>query len=206
LILGLLEPTSGQLDVLGRRATRLARLRSQIGYVPQRLGIDMNFPASVKDVIISGCYGQLAMFQRLPAKRKARVGELMDLTGVSVYADQPIGDLSVGQQQRVFITRALVADPQLLIVDEPTSGVDIAGQARFFELIGSLRKEFALTVIMVSHNIDQLAKHADYLVCLNRTLHWHDTKRPLDLHMIEEVYGCELRAHIDHYHTEGHHH
>lgn len=206
LILGLLKPQSGAMDVFGRPAAKLGRLRSHIGYVPQRLGLDPNFPASAKDIALSGCFGQLGMFERLPAHRRDRTAELMELTGMTEYADRPIGELSFGQQQRVFITRALVADPKLLIVDEPISGVDTAGQIRFFELIQSLRKELKLTVIMVSHNVDQLIEHADFLACLNKTLHWHDTDTKLDIRVLEEIFGCELHAHVDHYHAPGEEH
>ena len=116
--------------------------------------------------------------------------------GVAGFADRPIGQLSGGQQQRIFITRALVGSPELLVVDEPISGVDTAGQARFFDLIDQLRRQFKLTIFMVSHQIGQLIGKADFLACLNRTLHWHDTKTTLDIKILEHVYGCELEAYL----------
>jgi len=203
IILGLLEPQSGEAEVFGGPAGQLGTSRGQIGYVPQRLAIASHFPASVRDVVVSGCFGQLGPLGRVPKRRKDRTEELMELTGVKEYADRPIGELSGGEQQRVFIARALVADPMLLIVDEPISGVDTAGQVQFFELVNTLREEFKLTIIMVSHNIGQLVNHADYLGCLNKTMHWHNPKEGVDIDLIEQVYGCELRAHLDHYRRKG---
>ncbi|NLE29290.1 MAG: ABC transporter ATP-binding protein [Phycisphaerae bacterium] len=196
LILGLLKPQKGQIEVFGTPATKLGRLRSFIGYVPQRFDLDWRFPATVWDIVISGCFTKVSPFQRISGERKARARHLMAMTGVDQFIDRPIGQLSGGQQQRVFIARALVSDPKLLVLDEPTSGVDTAGQVQFFELIQTLRNELKLTMIMVSHNIGQLIHYSDYLACLNRTLHWHESSKGLDVHLIEQVYGCELREYL----------
>ncbi len=196
LILGLLEPRKGTVEVFGCPASRLNGLRTQIGYVPQRFDLDWRFPASVWDIVISGCFPQLSMFQAVSRERKQRARNLMELVGVDAFVDRPIGQLSGGQQQRAFIARALVADPKLLVVDEPINGVDTAGQIQFFELIQKLRAELKLTIMMVSHDIGQLLRYSDYLACLNKRLHWHQGGTRLDIKMIEEVYGCELRAYL----------
>ncbi|MFA5866032.1 MAG: ABC transporter ATP-binding protein [Phycisphaerae bacterium] len=196
LVLGLLAPQGGQIDVFGRPTRELNSLRSWIGYVPQRLDLDWKFPATVWDIVISGCFGRRTVFQSIPPERKKRVRDIMAMTGISGLSDRPIGKLSGGQQQRVFITRAVVSDPKLLVVDEPTSGIDTAGQAQFFDLIQKLRAELKLTVLMVSHHIGQLAHYSNYLACLNKQLHWHDSSLGIDIKMIEEVYGCELHTYL----------
>jgi len=196
LVLGLLEPQDGRVEVFGRSASKLGVLRARIGYVPQRFNLDWRFPATVWDIVISGCFSQVPLLAATPPERKQRARELMVLTGIDGLADRPIGKLSGGQQQRVFIARALVADPELLIVDEPTSGIDAAGQVQFFDLIQKLRSDLKLTILMVSHHIGQLAGHADYLACLNKTLHWHDSSQGINIKMIEEVYGCELHSYL----------
>jgi zinc transport system ATP-binding protein len=196
LILGLLKPQKGEVEVFGRPAVKLNGLRSLIGYVPQRFDLDWRFPATVWDIVISGCYTKVSPFQRISGERKARARHLMAMTGVDKFMDRPIGQLSGGQQQRVFIARALVSDPRLLVLDEPTSGVDTAGQIQFFELIQKLRNELKLTMIMVSHQIGQLIHYSDYLACLNRTLHWHESSKGMDIKLIEQVYGCELKEYL----------
>jgi zinc transport system ATP-binding protein len=197
LILGLLKPQTGQIEVFGHSVAKLNSLRAQIGYVPQRLDLDWRFPATVWDVVISGCYSKVPLFHRISGERKARARHLMGLVGVEEFADRPIGQLSGGQQQRVFIARALAADPKLLVVDEPTSGVDTAGQIQFFDLIQKLRNELKLTIIMVSHNIGQLIHYSDYLACLNKRLHWHDSSEGVNVKLIEQVYGCELKSYLE---------
>jgi zinc transport system ATP-binding protein len=197
LILGLLPLHIGEINVFGQPVGRLKGLRNQIGYVPQRLDLDWRFPATVWDVVISGCFSKIPPFHRISSERKARARHLMNLVGVDEFSDRPIGQLSGGQQQRVFIARALVSDPKLLVVDEPTSGVDTAGQIQFFELIQKLRNELKLTMIMVSHNIGQLIHYSDYLACLNKHLHWHDSAEGVNVQLIEQVYGCELKSYLE---------
>jgi len=196
LILGLLKLQHGQIEIFGRPIDQLNGLKASIGYVPQRFDIDWRFPATVWDIVLSGCYSGTSFFKTITPERKKRVRDIMSMTGTDTVADRPIGQLSGGQQQRAFIARALVADPRLLVVDEPTSGIDTAGQIQFFDLIEKLRHELKLTVLMVSHHIGQLAHHADYLACLNRRLHWHDTSHGVDIKIIEEVYGCELQSYL----------
>jgi zinc transport system ATP-binding protein len=196
LILGLLPPQQGHIEVFGRPATRLDGMRTWIGYVPQRFDLDWRFPATVWDIVISGCYGRTALLQAIPSDRRKRARDIMGLVGIQTLSDRPIGQLSGGQQQRVFIARAIVSDPKLLVVDEPTSGIDTAGQVQFFDLIQKLRSELKLTILMVSHHIGQLARYANYLACLNRRLHWHDSSQGLNIKMIEEVYGCELHRYL----------
>ena len=194
LVLGLLRPNQGRIEVFGQPPERLGRRRHLIGYVPQRQQVDWSFPASVREVVAMGGYAKLGPLRWPGPRMTARVEELLELMGMREHAGAQIGSLSVGQQQRVFIARALVAEPRLLILDEPTVGVDSAGRQSFYELILDLKARFGLTVLMVSHDIDQLAHYADQMACLNRAVYWHDHAERLSDEVLNHVYACELDA------------
>lgn len=210
LIMGELRPDRGRIEVFGYSPQRLGRLRHLIGYVPQRQEVDWTFPASVRQVVTMGGYAKAGLLRPVDRATRGRVAELLDLMGMADQADSRIGSLSVGQQQRVFIARALVSEPKLLILDEPTVGVDSAGQQAFFELLLDLKRRFALTVLMVSHDIGQMEHYADQVACMARTVHFHDKAELLSQGVLEEVYACELdafytrRAELNDDHALGH--
>jgi len=194
LILGLLEPQSGEVRVLGRDPRTLGRERRLLGYVPQDTSVRKNFPASVLDVILMGTYASLGLL-RWPGKaERDRAREAINHVGLEGLEDRPASHLSGGQQQRVAIARALVAQPRLLLLDEPTSGLDTGGQSKLFALLEELRKHYNLTVVMVSHDVTALAHYADELACLNRSLHWHDRSELISEAVLRTVYACELDA------------
>jgi len=197
LIVGLLPVTDGRLEVFQTDPSRLGPRRRWIGYVPQRHRIDPNFPATALDVVLMGAAQLVGLGRRYPRELRQRAREMLERTGVGELWDRPIGCMSGGQQQRVFLARALITQPRLLILDEPTSGVDSLGQQRFLHLVRTLRDELGLTVIMVSHDVAQLSYYADQIACLNRTLHWHDKASLLTEHVVNSVYQCELDAYIE---------
>lgn len=197
LIVGLLPVTSGRLEVFKTDPSRLGPRRSLIGYVPQRHRIDANFPVTAWDVVLMGAASLVGLGRRYPREIRNRAHVLLERVGVGELAERPIGQMSGGQQQRVFLARALVTNPRLLILDEPTSGVDSMGQQQFLHLVRSLRDELGLTVIMVSHDVAQLSYYADQIACLNRTLHWHDKASLLTDRIVRDVYQCELDAYVE---------
>jgi zinc transport system ATP-binding protein len=197
LILGELPVQTGTIEVLGKAPAKLGADRSLIGYVPQKHEIDRNFPATALDVVLMGATGKVGLFRRLPRALRERAAELLERVGVGDLRDRPIGRMSGGQQQRTFIARALISEPRLLILDEPTGGVDSAGQQQFLHLIRDLRNELQLTVVMVSHDVGQLSYYADQVACLNKRLHWHDRATLLNEHVIRDVYACELDAYVE---------
>jgi len=168
--------------------------RAVIGYVQQRNEIDKNFPATALDVVLMGAVARTGMLRRIPRATRDRAAELLDLTGVGALRNRPIGRMSGGQQQRVFIARALICQPRLLILDEPTAGLDSHGQQEFLHFVRQLRNDFALTVIMVSHDVGALTHYADQIACLNVRLHWHDKSELLSEEIIKDVFACELDA------------
>jgi zinc transport system ATP-binding protein len=212
LITGELRPGRGTVEVFGQPPQRLGRLRYLIGYVPQRQEVDWNFPASVREVVMMGGYARAGLLRPVGRATRRRADELLELLGMAEHAGERIGSLSVGQQQRAFIVRALVSEPKLLILDEPTVNVDSAGQQSFFELVLDLKRRFALTVLMVSHDIDQMAHYADQVACIARRVHFHDKAELLNEEVLEKVYACELdafyarRAQLEADHAAGHPH
>lgn len=197
LIVGLLRPTEGHLEVFHTPPARLGTKRRWIGYVPQRHHIDPNFPVTALDVVLMGATAQVGLFRNFPENLRERARQWLERVGVAHLAERPIGRMSGGQQQRVFLARALITEPRLLLLDEPTTGVDSMGQRQFLHLVRSLRDELGLTVIMVSHDVGQLSYYADQIACLNRVLHWHDKASLLTEHVVRNAYQCELDAYVE---------
>lgn len=173
IILGLLRPSSGQVEVFGRPPAEFTGWE-RIGYIPQKAThIDAFFPASVEEVVGMA----LAAARRkgsLPAREfRQRVRRALEAVGMAEFAKNSIGRLSGGQQQRVFIARALVTSPQVLFLDEPTTGVDADTQAAFYDMLDRLNKNEGLTIVLVTHDIGIVNKHVNRVACLNQRLVYH---------------------------------
>jgi zinc transport system ATP-binding protein len=209
LIVGLLTPRNGRVEVFGVPPSDLHRRRSLIGYVPQHNIVDWNFPASALDAVLMGAYGKIGLARRLDTATRQKARELLELVGLADFAHKPIGKLSGGQQQRAFIARALISNPKLLILDEPLAGIDTAGQATLFGFLHELKTRFQLTMILVSHDVGQLAHFADQIACLNHKIHWHDRSELIDEKVLGKVYACEFdtfitqhKEHIEEFHRK----
>jgi ABC-type Mn2+/Zn2+ transport system ATPase subunit len=157
-ILGILAPMSGTVST-GSGAGRKVR----IGYVPQRDTIDLVLPYSVREVVLMGRYRQIGLLRRPGVEDRAMVAKAMGYAGAETFAERSFRDLSGGQKQRVLIARALAVEPEILILDEPTNGMDLSSRLSILHLIGRLHQERRLTVIMVSHLLDDLANHVHRL-------------------------------------------
>ena len=193
VLLGLVKPTRGDVRVLGKVPAELGRAAHQIGYVPQRPQFDPRFPVSVRDVVMMGRACCLGLF-RFPARADWRiVDEAIELVGLTGDAGRRIGELSGGEQQRAFLARALCTETRLLLLDEATTGLDLPAQHELYALLQRLRRDLHLTVVAVSHDLLELAAHADELICINGTTHIHgipDTV--LQSHQLREAYRCEF--------------
>lgn len=200
VMLGLLPPTGGAVRLLGQPPAAL-RAWGHIGYVPQKIALDPGLPITVTEVVTSGLVATLGPFGRLGAAA-LRIPDALDRVGMLGQAGARIGALSAGQQQRVLIARALVSDPQLLILDEPTGGVDPEAQTSFYALLRHLNQERDVTLILVSHDIGVVAREVTQLACLNRRLVFHG--RPADFlgdpALLTALYGAPVRVveHHDH--------
>ncbi|MDO7788754.1 metal ABC transporter ATP-binding protein [Desulforamulus aquiferis] len=170
LILGQLRPHSGTVKVFGVEAHRL-RERYRIGYVAQRAThFNTEFPATVREVVASGRVPRRGLFRLLTSQDYQRVDQALDMVGLSSMCNQPVGTLSGGQQQRVFIARAMVSEPEILIMDEPTVGIDSAAQASFYELLKKLNIKENITLLIVSHEMEGLSSVISRQVCLDKNL------------------------------------
>jgi zinc transport system ATP-binding protein len=191
VILGLIRPTAGTVEVFGQAPMRLRRSGQVMGYLPQRPLSNPHFPVSALDVVLMGRYPQLGLMRRPRPVDRAAALEQLNLLGIAPLADRPIGELSGGEQQRVFIARALVAQPRLLILDEPTVSLDACAQDELYEMLNRLREELKLTVIMVSHDIGAVSRHVDDIICLNRRVFLHQ-RPPIGRLGLEQTFGCSV--------------
>ncbi len=170
VLLGLVTPSRGTVEVLGKTP---AEARREIGYLPQVKTQRRDFPVTALDVVIMGLFPKMGLL-RWPGQRdRERARRLLEQLELGDLADRPFGELSGGQQQRVGIARALVAEPKLLLLDEPATGVDVVGQEAFYHFLESLRDERGISVIMVSHDIGGVTATADRVACLNRRVHYY---------------------------------
>src|SRR5512133_1321820 len=171
LMLGLLKPESGEIRVFGRKIHALRSERARIGYVPQRLSqLDANFPGTVEEIVGSGRTALNGFFHSFTAHDRAAVERAMKIADVAKFRDKLIGSLSGGERQRVMIARSLSGDPKVLILDEPTTGVDIGAQEQFYHFLGELNHAHGHTIIFVSHDIDIIANEVHSLLLLNKKI------------------------------------
>ena len=199
IMLGLLAPTSGQVRLFGHPPANLKQW-GRLGYVPQKATFDPALPVTVGEVVASGLIATLGLLRRVRAAERQRVADVLAQVGMTAHAAARVGSLSVGQQQRVLIARALVSDPELLILDEPTGGVDPEAQTSFYALLHHLNREREVTLILVSHDIGVVAKEVTRLACLNRRLIFHG--RPGDFlsdAALAALYGPAVRV-VSHEH------
>jgi zinc transport system ATP-binding protein len=187
VILGLVDPSRGEVYVLGQSPEKS---RHHIGYVPQHNLFDRDFPINVRDTVLMGCNGTAGLIKRYSREDKERAQGAMKTVGMLSYQNNQIGKLSGGEQQRVFIARALVSRPKLLLLDEPTASVDPAMQTDFYELLERLKQE--MTIIMVSHDISAISIYVDKIACLNRQLFYHGSKE-IEPEILEATYKCPVQ-------------
>ena len=186
VLLGILPPTHGQL-----RWPDAACGHPRISYVPQRSSIDRDYPLSSREIVKQGAHGAWPVFgaRRRGLNRKA--DELIERVGLTPHAENRFVNLSGGQQRRLLLARALMNDPNVLLLDEPTAGVDAQGQEQFCDILCELSRQ-GITVILVSHDIPLITANADRIACLCVGLHWHGAADALDQKIIHDAYRCEL--------------
>ena len=199
IMLGLLAPTSGQVRLFGRPPASLKQW-GRLGYVPQKATFDPALPVTVGEVVASGLVATLGLLGRVRAAERQRVADVLAQVGMTAYAAARVGRCPWASSSAVLIARALVSDPELLILDEPTGGVDPEAQTSFYALLHHLNREREVTLILVSHDIGVVAKEVTRLACLNRRLIFHG--RPGDFlsdAALAALYGPAVRV-ISHEH------
>jgi manganese/zinc/iron transport system ATP- binding protein len=162
-VLGLVPALAGEVRIFGEP---YARMRSEVGYVPQRESVDWDFPTSALDVVTMGLYGRLGWFRRPGRKHRETALACLDKVGMADFAQRQISQLSGGQQQRVFLARALAQDARLYLMDEPFAGVDAATERAILTLLQELRSS-GRTVVAVHHDLQTVAEYFDHVALLN---------------------------------------
>ncbi len=186
LILGLLKPAKGTIRVFGKPPVKT---RFRIGYMPQHAALDLLFPVSVMDVVLMGRLGnglKCGLFRRADKKAAREALERVELYDIS---NRSFSELSGGQRQRVLIARALVSDPEILLLDEPTANVDAMVETGFYELLSRLNEK--MTVALVTHDLGFVSHYVKGVACVNRRVVVHPTSE-ITGEMINEMYGCDM--------------
>jgi zinc transport system ATP-binding protein len=192
-ILGLVKPTRGSVLLFGVPPREARRRGKRVGYVPQRSRLQRDFPTTALDVALMGRYGVVGVGRRLRMPDRRAALESLRWVGMEDVADEPFSQLSGGQQKRVLVARALSLGPELLILDEPMSGVDVEGQDAFYRLLVNLKRELTLTVVLVSHDVSVIPAYCDEVACLDRTLFLHGKPTEEEIAVLfERVHGCEV--------------
>lgn len=162
LIVGILKPTNGEIKVY----------TDKISYIPQRIASMYHFfPATVEEIVALGRLSD-GIVRRFTEKDKELIDQALELVGLKEFKDRKVSELSGGQQQRVHIARAIVSNPELLILDEPTTGVDVANQEKFYKLLDYLNKNMHITIVIVSHDISSVASEVSTMAYLDKRLHF----------------------------------
>jgi manganese/zinc/iron transport system ATP- binding protein len=162
-MLDLVPKLSGKVEFLGHL---IHTCRSKVAYVPQRESVDWDFPITVFDLVLMGRYGKLGLFRRPKQADRQAVQEVLELVGMTQYADRQISQLSGGQQQRAFFARALMQDAEIYLMDEPFSGIDLTTRSLIMDLLHKLKKK-GKTIFVVHHELASVESYFDWLVMLN---------------------------------------
>ncbi len=177
ILVGLLTPLRGNILFNGGL---IQNFRTKIGYVPQIANLNTILPLRVIDLI------------HLQPEKREHIKDVIDLVGLNSKEEKLFSELSGGEKKRTSLALALIKAPKILILDEPTAGLDSTGIDQLLSLLTRLQKEFSTSVIIVDHNINQVIKHCDKILCLNQTSHWHNEKDYLTKNILESIYHCEF--------------
>ncbi|MBS4176318.1 metal ABC transporter ATP-binding protein [Lederbergia citrea] len=174
LILGLLKPQHGDIFLFGQPQQKFKEW-DRIGFVSQKANsFNSGFPATVYEVVASGLTSKIGLFRFIGNDKRNEIMRAIESVGMEQFANRNIGELSGGQQQRVFIARAIVSKPDILILDEPTVGVDAKNVKSFYDMLEKLNKELGITLILVTHDVGTITNKVTHVACLNKHLHYHD--------------------------------
>ncbi|KAB2333885.1 metal ABC transporter ATP-binding protein [Bacillus mesophilum] len=208
LLLGLLKLQSGKIKLFGQDIAKYKEWH-KIGYVSQKANsFNTGFPATVYEVVSSGLTTKIGLFRFMRKSEEKKVLQAIGSVGLLEFKDRNIGELSGGQQQRVFIARALVSDPQILILDEPTVGVDAQNVESFYAMLEHLNKELQITLLLVTHDIGAVSDKVSHVACMNKKLHFHgetEEFEQLDMKDMSLYYGHDVQI-LSHDHGHHHHH
>lgn len=178
LMLGLLKPQKGTIKLLGKK---VPHPKASVGYVPQNTSHNIDFPITVEECVALGFLNQ--------KKDPKLISWALEQVHMQDYRFKRLGELSGGERQRIFIARALVSSPRIMLLDEPSSNIDVGGQEQLFKLLEELNQQ--MTVVVVSHDLMVLSNRIKSVVCVNKTAH-HHPEREVTSEMMRKMYGCEV--------------
>jgi zinc transport system ATP-binding protein len=182
LILGLIRPQTGTINMFCH----------DIAYVGQKAtDFDQKFPATVWDVVSMGRYSANGLFKGLNAEDKKMVSDAIEQVGMTEYQKRLVGDLSGGQQQKTFIARALAQQPEIIFLDEPTSGVDQTSQDQFYKILKKLNQDLGITLVIISHDVDVITNEVTEIAAINRDLIFYGPSKDF----VKEEHGIKFIAH-----------
>src|SRR5919107_1139468 len=194
-MLGLNKDYSGTIKIFNKEIKKdYKKIYKKIGYIPQTNNFDQRFPATVKEIIQLGTIGKKV--------DREKIDELLELTGISEYLSRRIGDLSGGQQQRVMITKALINEPELLILDEPATAIDANVLKLFYKLLIKLNKEKKITIIWSSHDLDAVNLLSNKVACIYKKLMFHGRSEEFftDENNLKKFSESSMHLHIKNHH------
>ena len=203
MLLGLDKPTSGIIKIFGKNIKDFKEWH-KIGYVPQRASlIDTSFPATVLDIVSMGRIAKRKFFSSATKEDTDIVKDAMTKMDICDLKDKMVGTLSGGQRQRVMIARALASKPEILILDEPNTGVDAKSQRNFYLLLKKLNKEEGITIVFITHDIGVIADDIGRLFTINqKAIICNDPKKAMSCEDMSKLYGID--AHLIHNHRHEH--
>ena len=203
MLLGLEKPTNGEIRIFGKKLKNFKEWH-KIGFVPQRASlIDENFPATVEDIVKMGRVAKRGIFSSYSKDDAKLVHDAMVKMDIVDLKSKMVGTLSGGQRQRAMIARALASSPEILILDEPNTGVDIASQQRFYKLLSELNREENITIVFITHDIGVIADDIGRLFTINqKATICNNPKETLSCEDMSALYGIE--AHLIHNHKHEH--
>ena len=197
LLLGLLTPHSGEIHLMGEALSSFRKF-SKIGYVPQNSGSSAGaFPATAEEIVLSSLYSQIG-FLRIPGKTHRKlVLDALESVGMKAHARSLISELSGGQQQRVMLARVLVNDPEILLLDEPTVGIDQGAVASLMDILHKLNIQKKVTILMVTHDLSHDAPYLNRVLCLSDRNFAEDT---IPQELIVHAHAASHEVHHEHVH------
>jgi zinc transport system ATP-binding protein len=191
ILLGLLDGFSGRVLVEGRPPDE-ARRNGVATWVPQRSQLNTAFPITIRQLVRLGLTGRTRMFRSYRRDDLAYVERLLERLELVERAERPIGHISGGQLQRALVARALAPQPRVLLLDEPFTAIDAGGQEQFHDLLESVKDEFGVTLVIVSHDLRTMLMRSQRIACLARTLHFHDLPERLTPDVLSHVFHYDL--------------
>lgn len=193
-LLGLMTPVRGALQIFDCACEALrCHHRARIGYLPQKGMTDPNYPITAWEVAMMGRFGAIGLFRRPSRSDATIVSESLQAVGMEGVKDLAFGMLSGGEQQRVLIARALSQRPEILLLDEPTTGIDVTAQHQLIDLVRHLHRSYHLTIVFVTHDINMISPFVDSLVLLKTRLYGKGSPQDiLTKETLSRVYGEEV--------------